>query len=822
MRERRLNHQTRLTVRDRRPARLCPGAAVLLALLVAFGCAIGAPRVRVMESAGDGIAGPASAGRVGDFLLENRLIRVVVSAVEHPLGSATSGGRIIDAAPVGGADFWGQSILMLTDDYPRQARYLEAELIPPGEGGGRIGVRLTGEDNRVDDIEIVTEYLIGPSEPFVTVRTTYSWTLRRTLENVVTGDRIEAGCTAPFLGYHGFLGPGEPEGTDSTVAADVLILVGDDVSYGWYSSRGAGVTPYVDGGLRFRMRPFHVPGRGKKVFERRLYIAAGGPAAVLAFVDPGTVVPVRGRVTGNEWDGPVAGALVEILDPIGLYTVAYTGDDGTFRASLPPGDAWRAHAYIPGGKEGRTRRFRVSPGEVAEPELTVDEPGTVHAVLAGDDGSPLPGRVTVLDRRGNRLRKERGRPEPPEAFFTESGELLMPLPAGDYRLFASHGIEYSIDDRMVEVRPGETTEVRFDLRREVDRGGMVAADLDIRTVASLDGEGVTVRHRMTESIAEGLGCIVIADRGRVPDTGALPRLAGKLVVVPGEEVVLRDLGRFGVFPLSLSREIAPRGGHGAEGKAPSELFSLFRSKGENLLIQVHVPREPGFGYLQSMGVDPVTGLTTNIEFDARFDLLEVANGRELERAPEALGDWFHLLNLGNRIFATGNSGSRTTGRGGPGVPRNYIDTGSAGAVDMDRIVERLREGRSFLTTGPMIEFRVNRDARPGDLVKDPDGVVDLVVRADAAGWIGLDHVKIFGNGAVVAEKRLGGGSGPYEVREMAAIYRDTWFVAVVTGGKDLSPVYTGPDGEPVYPVAVSNPVWVDFNGNGLFDAPGVR
>jgi hypothetical protein len=61
-----------------------------------------------------------------------------------------------------------------------------------------------------------------------------------------------------------------------------------------------------------------------------------------------------------------------------------------------------------------------------------------------------------------------------------------------------------------------------------------------------------------------------------------------------------------------------------------------------------------------------------------------------------------------------------------------------------------------------------------------------------------------------------------------SLARDTWFVVVVRGERSLAPVV--PDyrdrktGEPmpVVPVALTNPIWVDADGDGGFMPPNPR
>lgn len=789
---------------------LFPGASRAAAL----------PSVHVMKSRSEGIPGDFSQGRAGDILLENSRIRVVISGIDHALGAAMSGGRIIDAAPEGGMDFWGQSILMLTDEFPRQARYLEMELIEPGPLGGIAGVRFTGEDSRVNDIEITTEYLLGENDQHITIRTIYYFGLNRDQEEGIAADRIEFAAASPFVSRIGFLEEGEPVPDGDGAAPSVVYFVGHGVTYAWYSQNGAGVSSVHNGALRCRIRKFRVPGKGEKVLERRFYVIRGDPAAAYAAVNEGVLCSVTGRVEGERSRELLPDMFVEIRDPVGLLTLAVTDHQGKFRAELREGDGYSVLPLFPRGRAGMSRPLKVDSERFMDIYLRIKEGGTVHYTIQDDSGAHIPGRIVIRDAAGARIPGERGRLDPVESIDCVEGSGVFSLVPGSYRLYACHGIEYSTDSHEIRIRPGEKIDMVFRLSREVVTEGFVTADLNVHTAASLDGPA-TVGERFAGAVAEGLDLIAVTDRGEAFDTDRRES-PDRLTVIPGEELVLRDIGRFSVFPLSVRNEIQPLGGRGVEGKTPARLFDLFRSRPGRPLVQVHAPRDGETGYFTTMGIDPVTGLSTNIEFAPGFDLLEVATGTSLGDASTVLVDWFHLLNLGHRIFGSGNSAVSARGPAPIGMPRNCIDlTGTDGGANA--AVEALRAGRFFLTTGPFIRFTINGDGRPGDMVPDEDGLVDLAVDVEAAGWIDTDRVTIFANGAPVVESDRPAGDGlRFKLRETLAVYRDTWFVAVVTGDRALDPFYTGPDGEPVYPVAASNPVWVDYNGNGVFDPPGAR
>jgi len=779
-------------------------------------------RVGFLESRSDGIPGLASAGKAGDVLLENERIRVVVSAPEHALGDAASGGWIIDAAPIDGRDSWGQASFVLVDSIGiRRPRHTSVEIIHPSGSRSPGGVRFIGQDSRADGIRVDTEYLLAPGDSFVQVRTVYYWMPRGGIGGLVAIDRIAIGRTEVFLPGPGFLLEGEPAGGDTVFRGrEMVSFAGDEVAYGWSSRACREVRAPSEGVVRVRLDPESPDGR-RLVFERRFHVTGGGPGASGEGIE-GEEAAARfsGTVRSEASRRPLSGATVEFRDESGLRAAASTGTDGAFRAELPPG-SYTVVASAAGGGEGESKRARVGPGDHETIDLETEEPATIRFRIESERGTLLPGRLTIRDRSGRALARAPGRLPIPGTAAAADGLGTIRVPPGEYMLYASHGILYSIDERHIKLRPGEIADAAFRLARAVDPGGLAAVDLRVHTAAGPEASAAA-EELASAALAEGLDALVFSDNGRVFVPGS-DLAGGKILLIPGEEIVLEGIGRFGAFPLTAEEEIAPRGGYGAEGKAPGFLFSLLRAGPSLPLIQVHAPRRESTGYFANMRLDPVTGLSANIEFDPGFDLVEVADAQGIEEGALVLNDWFHLLNQGRRVLATGNSGARGTGDGGVGVPHNRVDREG---FDTNRsgLIEALRAGRFFLTTGPILRFRANGTGRSGDLLHDGDGLVEIALRVEAAPWVDVETVRILANGSVLLDRKAGRreGSLVVDLRESLPIHRDTWLVAVAAGTRPLDPIYRGRRGERILPVAITNPIWVDFDGNGVFDPPGIR
>ena len=57
--------------------------------------------------------------------------------------------------------------------------------------------------------------------------------------------------------------------------------------------------------------------------------------------------------------------------------------------------------------------------------------------------------------------------------YTRSGEGSVELPSGRYRVTATHGLEYTLDEQEVTVTAGQGATLRAQLERVVDTTGWV-------------------------------------------------------------------------------------------------------------------------------------------------------------------------------------------------------------------------------------------------------------------------------------------------------------------------------------------------------------
>jgi hypothetical protein len=231
-------------------------------------------------------------------------------------------------------------------------------------------------------------------------------------------------------------------------------------------------------------------------------------------------------------------------------------------------------------------------------------------------------------------------------------------------------------------------------------------------------------------------------------------------------------------------------------------------------------------------------------------------------------DWFNMLNRGVRRTGVGGSDVHAADAGDP---RTMLRTNgmTSPLLSPTDISGAVLARRSIVTNAPMISFHVD-EADIGDMKAVPANTpVTLSIRVQKASFYDVDRVEVYRNGELIhwatacggLSRRTGDPPEPdghpciatgdnasiaYDDQIIDTPPRDAWYVVIALGldGRPLAPIYGSatlsrfgtfeltqrlydivpaltvlrtprfPSQFPTFPVAITNPIWVDVDGDG--------
>jgi hypothetical protein len=326
---------------------------------------------------------------------------------------------------------------------------------------------------------------------------------------------------------------------------------------------------------------------------------------------------------------------------------------------------------------------------------------------------------------------------------------IVSLPEGKWTLRATHGHGYSIVRRDIEVVAGDTLRVKLPIVEETKHPDWIGCDFHVHARPSFDATAVSYEERVRSLVAVGVDCAAATEHDHVGDHGpaaAALHLDDRFRALTGVELttVAGGFGHFNVYPWPAGAAI-PRTGATTAGA----LFRAVRALPGSFIFQVNHPRmrsaEASIGYFDFTALDAKTGEARGPYGYVRdYDALEIFNGyelRDLKRVRALTIEWLHLLDRGEVHTATGSSDSHGISFPWAGFPRTFVRVGSGwrtGGRPIDAIVDALKKGRAYVSSGPLLELRAD-DAGLGDTVAHPARARVTVARTS---WLGPPKVDL--------------------------------------------------------------------------------
>jgi len=503
----------------------------------------------------------------------------------------------------------------------------------------------------------------------------------------------------------------------------------------------------------------------------------------------------------------LAGAGIILTGPA---LIASCGSTCAHRGEAQPANTTRVHLRLIDAQTGKPTPAMacISDAQSSEVRLPPDgrlcaKPSTVRQFYSGVQFNPDPnwiGPVRKMQGKGDNDDRSfvyEDRPSIPywkePVIYQTSGDFQIDLPAGRWRVGASHGMEFVPVTEEFEVNGRGEMEKPLLLERWVDlpAQGWWSGDVHVHHPSA---EPAQREYLMQYALAEDVHLVNLLEMGHHTGTeftqagfGRKFRVQrGSFALVSGQEdprstfghiiglnlqAMVRDTRTYDFYDLTF------RGIHAQEGALVG--FAHFAWNGCDL------PR--GFPWFVTTG---------------EIDFIEVLQFGMLNRL-----DYADYLNLGFRLTAA--AGSDTPWGSTIGEVRTYVHTGDK--FDVDQWFRNFKAGHTFVSNGPALEFTVDGQLPGTELARASGTQVRIHARALGHARIGLPTVlRVEGPSGLVKEVKDSRGQAELTFDIQHRIERSQWLMASVVCDNNAVAHTT-----PAYVVVDAQPTWNPGQGPGI-------
>jgi len=458
--------------------------------------------------------------------------------------------------------------------------------------------------------------------------------------------------------------------------------------------------------------------------------------------------------------------------------------------------------------------------------------GTFELRVLDEKGADLPSRVSVTD--------ENGRFWAPEAAFVRADDgydrkestfeahyfhvqdtssiVSITVPVGKVTIQVSKGLEYRPVAKIVSIEPGDDKHIVVHLtpleREAKTWSNWVSSDLH----AHMNYGGTYIESSTDleqQARADGLSVVnnlVVNKEQRIPDiaehgASADDLIQGGVVIISGQEFHTSYWGHRGILGLKGSLLLPGYAGYPNTAAASlypmnADVYDMAHLQGA-LVGAVHPFEEVPDPFAQ-----PAQRITDELPVDValgKLDYMEIV-GFSDHKSTAAV--WYKLLNLGFRLPAGGGTDATANYaapiRGMAGQDRVYVHA-PAEHLKIGTFLERLKNGETFATNGPLIEFKLGGEMVGSELKFDaPQAAVPFTAKLRSI--VPVDHLEVVCNGKVAQTLKIEGARDSADVTGSIPLQESGWCVLRAWSDKAEYPVMDN------YAYATTSPVYITIGG----------
>jgi hypothetical protein len=834
--------------------------------------------------ANEGLAGPAALGTAEDWVISNRYAAFVIQKPGRYHTYYYYGGLPIDAAPLqadaqgcrqAGPDTFGEMAFATgifdAADFPQSVlrgfRGDKAEVVHDGADGQPAVLRVWGSDqtfwlvemelirraysaggskprSQPLGIRMAVDYVLAPESPVLEMKLRLFNDTDKPRElaagavvfaddstelEVWSGGKLDIGgfglqTGVPFISARGVTSWGLATAAQNLARANI-----------------SGVDALVDldqiGGP-LTLAPKGKPG-DEVVQTWWLSVAQGGSDRAIAALQPrlpeaqrAAVAKVTGTVVEAATGKALSGGEVVVERLAGMAwapVVATSVVAGKFELQVPAavgGQAQRLRLRQEGWPEPEPRPWPVQ-GAV---DFALQPPARLVYEVRDTQGKAMPAKM-LLYQAGALVRRV--------YTATGTGELLVP--PGNYEVSVARGYEYGVFEQAFTASAATSSQLKVVLPHHVDTTGFLCLDGHVHAGPSADST-VPMARRFVTAAAEGLEVVMHTDHEIITDPApdlAASGVAAWVASVPGEELTAaapEHINLWGTPPDPSDPRGRPVSWFDKDFK---QLYQEGRARGAQIVTLNHPRGVDACNYLCAVEWDRIAGAPKLTDPTAigmpqsatlwswDFDAMELMNGTGNPFAAGVDGrrngvwdDWQSFLNFGHRITGLGVSDAHD--EQGIGTPRTYIaaPTDDPAQFTMAMAQSAVLGGRALVSAGGFARVQIG-DKGLGDTVAAVGGQVELMVEVQAIPQIDVQRVVVWANCDEVASVTATAPDGvvKFKGKIPLKLSQDAHITLGAFGSKAMPRGF-----EPIDPLRVprviTNPIYVDVDGDGKWTPPG--
>ena len=527
-------------------------------------------------------------------------------------------------------------------------------------------------------------------------------------------------------------------------------------------------------------------------------------------------------ITNVRWS-PDGKTLAYISNELGNTALILQGaaDGGQRRLDARERRFLRPHTFLNIYVETKSR------GDTPARVSIIDERGKFYAPegawIAADDGYDRTERkfeahyfdyvrnagsisFTISDRRN-----------PKRIIEANSARALIAVPVGTLTVDVMKGFEHSVVSRTVKTEAASQAEVSVEPSRldwnSPENALWVSGDLHVH----MNYGGAyrnTPQNLVQQAEAEDLRIVndlIVNKEQRYPDIA----YAGEqkdhdsdqdALVLHGQEFHTSYWGHRGL--LNIKDHILLPGYAGYPNTSAASLYPMNAdvydmAHAEGALVGAVHP----FDEIPDPFAVPAQKITDELPIDValgKLDYMEIV-GFSDHRSTAAV--WYQLLNLGFRIPAgagTDAMANFASLRGPVGMNRVYVRVPGS-LLDARTFLQELKNGRTFSTNGPLLEFSMGGQEIGDELTfAQPQNAVGFTAKLRSI--VPVDHLEVVCNGRVAATLQLDGARTSSDVTGTIPIRESGWCVLRASSDAAEYPVLDN------YVYATTSPIYVSVGG----------